>query len=202
MSTPIGILGGVFDPIHLGHLAVATLAKEYFKLDTILFIPSGNPPHKNSVSAPATHRLEMLKIALNGTPWAHIWDNEVKKNGYSYSFETISELSTIYKKPLYFIVGSDNLNEIPLWFRYQDLLSLVTLCVTTRPGYNSEHQIPESMQNAKIEWFPSPEWGLSSSMLRSFLSNGYSCKYLVPDSVIDYIRENRLYCNQVVTTSE
>ncbi|HEX2955776.1 MAG TPA: nicotinate-nucleotide adenylyltransferase [Chitinispirillaceae bacterium] len=192
MNRPIGILGGVFDPVHNGHLAIATLAKEYFNLQTVLFIPSGNPPHKNSVTATAVHRLEMLKIALKETPWAQIWDNEVRKNGYSYSFDTMCELKAIYKKPLFFIVGSDNLNEIPLWHRYKDFLSMITLCVTERPGFNND-QIPDELKEAEIKWFPSPEWGLSSSMIRSMLCKGYSCKYLIPDDVLGYIKENRLY---------
>jgi nicotinate-nucleotide adenylyltransferase len=192
MNTPLGIMGGVFDPIHNGHLAIATLAKEYFNLQTVLFIPSGNPPHKNSVSATAIHRLEMLKIALKETPWAQIWENEVKKNSYSYSYDTMCELKEIFKKPLYFIIGSDNLNEIALWYRYKDLLSMITLCATRRPGYSNE-QVPEELKDARIEWFPSPEWGLSSSIIRSMLNKGYSCKYLIPDDVLSYIRENRLY---------
>jgi nicotinate-nucleotide adenylyltransferase len=199
MSTPLGIFGGVFDPVHCGHLAAATLAKEYFNLDTIIFIPSGNPPHKSSVSATANQRLEMLKIALSDIPWAHIWDNEIKKNGYSYSFDTMIELQTIYRKPLFFIVGSDNLNEVPLWHRFRELLSMITLCVTKRPGYSVE-QIPESMKTAKIEWFPSPEWGLSSSMIRELLSKGFSCRHLIPDKVIEYIREHHLYCSEMITT--
>jgi nicotinate-nucleotide adenylyltransferase len=192
MNTPLGILGGVFDPVHNGHLAIATLAKEYFNLQTVLFIPSGNPPHKSTVAATAVHRLEMLKIALKENTWAHIWDNEVKKNGYSYSYDTMCELKEIYKKPLFFIVGSDNLKEIALWHRYKDLLSMITLCVTRRPG-SGDNQIPDELKEAKIEWFPSPEWGLSSSMTRSMLNKGYSCKYLIPDDVLSYIRQNRLY---------
>lgn len=201
MSTPLGILGGVFDPIHSGHLAVATMAKEFFKLETVLFIPSGTPPHKNSVSASSNQRLEMLKIAVSDLPWAQIWDKEITKNGYSYSFDTISELQAVFKKPLYFIVGADNLNEIPAWYRFQELLSMITLCVTRRPGYD-ETRIPESLKRATFKWFPSPEWGISSSMIRTLLLEGFSCRYLIPDKVIDYIREYQLYCSGTITCDE
>lgn len=201
MSAPLGILGGVFDPVHSGHLAVATMAKEFFKLETVLFVPSGNPPHKNSVSASSNQRLEMLRIAVNDLPWAQIWDKEITKNGYSYSFDTITELQAVFKKPLYFIVGADNLNEIPAWHRFQELLSMITLCVTRRPGYD-ETRIPESMKMATFKWFPSPEWGISSSMIRTLLLEGFSCRYLIPDKVVDYIREYQLYGSETITCNE
>ena len=191
MSAPTGIIGGVFDPVHNGHLAMASLAREFFGLESVLFIPSGNPPHKNMVMASPDHRLAMLRIALEDISWAHIWDRELFRHGYSYTIDTITELRKEIDNPYYFIVGSDNLCEIPSWYHFQKLLNMITLCVTHRPGHTDE--VPVELQSAKIVQFPSPEWGLSSSLIRLYVSKGYSCKYLIPDAVIQYIQHNNLY---------
>lgn len=193
MSKPIGVLGGIFDPVHHGHLAVGILAYEHFKLDKLLFVPSGLPPHKAvSVCASPTQRLTMLQRALLNLPGMHLWDREVLRPGTSYTIDTIWELQKTYpNSPLYFIIGADNLHEIHTWYRYKDILAQVTLCVTERPGCSQT--IPSTLKDAQIKWFPSPNWGASSSQLRKLLANGYSCRYLLPQAVLDYIAENNLY---------
>jgi nicotinate-nucleotide adenylyltransferase len=193
MSKPIGVLGGIFDPVHNGHLATGMLAYDFFNLDKVVFIPAGIPPHKAAtVTAPSNDRLKMLEIALEGEVFASIWEREVHTTEVSYTIDTLEELAAVYPDaPLYFIVGSDNLNEIHTWHRYRDILSLVTLCVTERPGYSME--IPSTLSSAKIETFPSPLWGVSSTLLRSYLSQGYRCNYLIPDGVREYINTKGLY---------
>ena len=192
MSGPTGVLGGIFDPVHNGHLAVAALARDFFGLDKVLFIPSGTPPHKSStVCASSSDRLSMLKIALKDDPGAVIWDKEICRPGISYTIDTLYELSKQIKGPVYFIIGSDNLREIITWHKYQEILELVTLCVAHRPG--SPVFIPDSLKKAKLHRFPSPEWGISSTMIRTYIHKGYSCRHLLPDGVVDYIVDKGLY---------
>ena len=193
MPGTIGVLGGIFDPVHNGHLAVGALARDYFNLETLIYIPSGTPPHKiSTVSAPSADRLEMLKIALQDDSDAVIWDCEALRPQVSYTIDTLEELSSAYPDRLmFFIVGADNLNEIHTWRRYRDILARVTLCVTGRPGYSME--IPATLASAKIEKFPSPFWGVSSTLVREYIARGFSCKHLLPDRVLEYISNNGLY---------
>jgi len=188
----IGILGGVFDPVHFGHLSIAELAKSSFNLEQVVFVPAGIAPHKQAVSTPAPERLEMLKLALADLPYFGIWEGEVNKNGCAYTVDTISELIGVYPDArLYFIIGADNLAEIHTWHYSNEILNKVTLCVAGRPGFHIDP--PEALSNADIEIFNGPQWGLSSTILRKYLKSGLSCKFLAPDTVLAYIRENGLY---------
>jgi nicotinate-nucleotide adenylyltransferase len=192
-ESPIGVLGGIFDPVHVGHLSIASLALEFFKLDTVLFIPAGVPPHKSStVTASAADRVEMLRLAISDFPQARIWDGEIGREGYSYTVDTLHQLSSFYPgHPLHFIIGSDNLREIRTWRNYREIISLVTLCVAHRPHYAIE--VPLELKGARIRRFPSPEWGLSSTLLRTYLLSGYNCNYLIPKPVVEYIKRKKLY---------
>jgi len=188
----IGILGGVFDPVHCGHLAVALLAKEHFGLSEVLFVPSGAPPHKPAVAVSPDDRLNMLKLALTGLEGCGVWDGELRRSGYSYTIDTLNELGGRYAgAKFYFIIGADNLPEISKWRSYEDILTRVTLCVTFRPGYETDR--PETLAAADIQSFPGPMWGASSTMMREYLGNGRSCKFMIPDAVLEYIREKGLY---------
>jgi len=191
MSGPIGVLGGIFDPVHNGHLAVASLAREFFGLEKILFIPSGYPPHKNRVTASSSDRLAMLRLALQNEPGSTIWEKELSRPGYSYTIDTLEELSAQNKKKIYFIIGSDNLSEISGWHRYRSIIEMVDLCVAHRPGYAVK--IPDELRGANVHTFPSPEWGISSTMIRKYLMNGFSCRHLIPDTVGEYILQKGLY---------
>jgi len=188
----IGILGGVFDPVHFGHLSVAVLARESFALDEVVFVPSGTPPHKTSVTAPPDDRLNMLKIALNGVDGCTIWDGEIRRGGYSYTIDTLKELGGVYGvEKFHFIIGTDNLPVIHQWRCADEVISRVTLCVARRPGH--EIARTEALASADIREFPGPQWGASSTMLREYLKNGHSCKFLIPSAVIKYIEERGLY---------
>jgi nicotinate-nucleotide adenylyltransferase len=193
MTAPIGVLGGIFDPVHFGHLATARLAGDFFHLDQIFFVPAGVPPHKRStVSASPDHRLAMLKLALTGESGATIWDGEINSPRVSYTVDTLGAIQESFPaSPLYFIVGADNLHEIHTWHRYRAILAMVTLCVAERPGFSME--VPDTLAEANIEFFPSPQWGLSSTQVRRYLASGYSCRHLLPGTVREYISSNGLY---------
>jgi nicotinate-nucleotide adenylyltransferase len=192
MTGLLGVLGGIFDPVHNGHLAVASLAREALGLEKIIFIPSGNPPHKStSICASASDRLNMLRCALEEETDSIIWEGELNRPGISYTIDTLHELIREFNRPLYFIIGSDNLHEICSWHRYREIIDLVSFCVASRPGYSD--MIPEELSNATVKFIPSPRWGISSSMIRSYFSQGYTCKHLLPSSVIDYILKKKLY---------
>ncbi len=190
----IGILGGIFDPVHNGHLATACLACDYFNLDKVYLIPAGDPPHKSgAVAASAFHRLSMLKCALKGSKNLCAWGGEIRRPGISYTVDTIARIRKKYPlTPLYFIIGSDNLGEITTWREYRKILSSVVLCVTHRPGFPMT--VSRELLVGTILTFPSPGWAISSTMIRRYISQGYSCDYLLPPGVAGYIHRHGLYC--------
>jgi nicotinate-nucleotide adenylyltransferase len=189
----IGILGGSFDPIHLGHCALAQAALEYFNLEKIFFIPAGTPPHKSkTVKVTGYHRLAMLRLAIAGNRFFSALDIEIRRTGYSYTVDTLAELKKKYPdKEIFFIIGSDNLREIPTWHRYKAILPMITLCVARRPGYPV--RIPGQIRGTRLRTFPLPDWALSSSTIRDYLKNGLSCRYLVASPVLAYIKKHSLY---------
>ncbi|MBD3421138.1 MAG: nicotinate (nicotinamide) nucleotide adenylyltransferase [Chitinivibrionales bacterium] len=192
-ASPIGVLGGSFDPVHYGHLAIARLACDFFELDTFYFIPASLPPHKSdSVEASGNDRLAMLRTAVHDNPCFRIWDGEFKRTGPSYTIDTLGELRQQHPgSTLYFVIGADNLSEIRTWRRYRDILKTVILCVTARPGY--ELSIPDEIKMAELKKFPSPQMAVSSSLIRNYLQAGYSCAYMLPKAVLNYIDTHALY---------
>jgi len=189
----IGILGGSFDPVHGGHCALAHMALEHFALDTVFFIPACIPPHKtDSVSASAAHRLAMLKAAVRGNRAFQVWDGEVRRKGVSFTVDTLQQFRKRYPSAeFHFIIGSDNIRQIRTWREYETILGMVTLCITRRPGWSL--RIPPELSMARIAFFPSPMWGVSSTLIRKYLAENLSCRYLVPSAVLEYIRAHRLY---------
>ncbi len=192
-SSRIGILGGSFNPVHLGHCAVAQLAGEHFSFDIVYFIPAFIQPHKKQcIAVSADHRLAMLKKAVEGNSSFRIWDGEIRRGGISFTSDTLLTLRKMHPEAgLYFIIGSDNLSEILTWHRYKKILTLVTLCVAHRPGYAI--RIPQELSQATVIPFPSPEWGISSTKIRTYLAQGKSCRYMLSEEVTEYIRRNNLY---------
>ena len=190
--SPIGILGGIFDPVHCGHLAAAKLARDYFRLDKIIFIPAGRPAHKSDPCASAYHRLAMLKLGVGEIPGFEIWQGELHRKGPSFTVDTLRELKKRYPgAPLYFIIGSDNLGEISSWHDYRAILKLAIFCVAHRPGHSMK--IPAELTSIQMKNFPGPEWNLSSTMVRKYLSAGFPCDFLLPKRVIQYIKRHGLY---------
>ena len=197
----IGIIGGTFDPVHIGHLMLAEQAASYFDLSKVIFVPTGLPPHKDRTRiTPATHRIEMVRLAIGGNDKYEISGIECDGAGVSYTYITLGTLHEIYGRDaeLYYIVGSDVLQYISKFRNSEQVFESCILLATTRPG--PDHKTAESLAGdliatygARIMLFDFPEIGISSSLLRSKIAAGESVRYMSPDSVIDYIKRNGLY---------
>jgi nicotinate-nucleotide adenylyltransferase len=185
----IGILGGTFNPIHIGHLILAEEAREKLKLDRIIFVPTYLPPHKdNSDIAPASARLAMLRLAIKANQYFLASDVEIKRNGRSYTIDTIKEFKKIYPKDeLYFITGSDLLKYLEEWKDLREVIKLVKFIVATRPGYPLE-DFPSYISTVAIRAVD-----VSAFEIRSCIKENKSFRYLVPDAVFNYINKNKLY---------
>lgn len=208
----IGILGGTFDPIHLGHIKPAKQVFSRFNLDELLIIPAHKPPHKESTNATAKHRVNMVKLVCDQEPNFVLDEREIKRTTLSYSIDTIKEIETEYPNcELYFIMGMDSLLNFTNWFEWENILSRCNLIVNTRPGYdlstlNSEiqqrlntHKINNSdvkdtlLTAGKIYLNQSDNFNISSTDIRQKLSANNFCGDWVPDSVLKYIALHQLY---------
>ena len=186
----VGILGGTFNPPHLGHLIMANEAYHAAGLDEVRFMPNFIAPHKDVAGASAQQRLTMTELAILGHPQFEVEDFEIKSGGVSYSFDTLTKLTE--KEPdteFYFIIGGDMVEGLPSWYRIDDLVKLVRFIGVKRPGYNIETPYPVMM-------IDTPELLLSSTMLRERAATGRPLAFLVPDKVEAFIREEGLYGSQ------
>lgn len=194
----IGIMGGTFDPVHIGHLVAAEEAHAQFELDTVIFMPAGKPAFKEKQQVtPAWHRLMMTELATASNPHFEVSSLEIEREGTTYTIDTIRELKKLYPEAeFFFITGSDAVFDIIGWKDSKELATLVTFIATTRPGYDIEdakkrHQ--ESILNFKIEWIEVPALSVSSTDLRERLKAGRPVRYLITRSVFGYILKNHLY---------
>ena len=185
----IGILGGTFNPIHIGHLILAEEVREKIGLDKIIFVPTHLPPHKdNSDVAPAADRYKMIKSAIAKNKYFSVSDIEIKRSGRSYTIETIKELKNKYPRDeLYFITGSDLLKYLKEWKDLAEILEMVKFIVATRPGYPLE-QIPAYISTVAIRAVD-----VSAFEIRSCIKENKSFRYLLPDAVCNYINKRKLY---------
>jgi nicotinate-nucleotide adenylyltransferase len=198
----IGVIGGTFDPIHLGHLAIAEQARNQLELAEVVFIPAGNPYFKDGtrISAPA-HRVSMLKLAVSGRPYFKISLIEIERSGPSYSVDTISALKkNIYKNDeIFFIVGWDTLAALHLWHNPQRLMALCRFVAAPRPGYQRpdtrvlEKDLPGISERTVI--MDSPLIDISSTQIRARAARGLPFENLVPAEVAEYIQAHQLYQN-------
>jgi len=184
----IGIMGGAFNPIHYGHLAAAEAARCEQGLDFILFIPTGQPPHKESVTHPE-HRYLMTILATASNPHFHSSRMEIEREGPSYTVDTIRLLKEQTDAELFFIVGADELLQISNWKNSEELLKLCHWISAVRPGYDASEQI--SRLNATLLKIPGID--VSGTELRERSKNNQSIKYMLPDGVERYVRELGLY---------
>jgi len=186
----IGILGGTFNPVHIGHLTIAQMVHEQLKLDKVIFVPSHLPPHKSGkrIASPKD-RYQMLRLAIKGNPRFQISDFEIKKNGKSFSIETVSYLRDHYSlgTKFFFIIGSDLLPTLHTWKRINEILKIVSFVAVNRPDFKGR----QSKIKAKL--ITTPGLQTSSSYVRQRITAGKTVKYLVPEDILRYIQQKKLY---------
>jgi len=198
----IGVLGGTFDPIHMGHLIIAEEVRARLDLDEVLFVPAGRPWLKlnnaNAISPPR-HRLEMVRLAIADEPAYRLSTMEIDRPGPSYTVDTMAELSNQVgaEGKLYFILGWDNLNQLPRWHQPQRLVELCRLVPVRRVGFASpdldslEAAVPGLAKS--LVMLDTPQIEISSSEIRQRVARGLSIHQLVPEPVERYIVEHKLY---------
>lgn len=200
-SLKIGICGGTFDPIHMGHLAIAELVRCELNLDKVLFIPSGMPPHKdiNFVTNPI-HRLNMVKCAISENSYFEAVDIEVKRKGYTYTVDTLNELHKIYPPDttFYYIIGADVVMDLLTWKRSEEVFVLAKFVAIMRAGYldkdfNERINALRQKFDLDITSLEAPLIEVSSTFIRERINKNKSVKYLVSECVEEYIKKNNLY---------
>ncbi len=187
----IGIYGGTFDPIHLGHLITAQFVLEQRKLEKILFIPCNISPHKIGFhSTPAEHRLNMVKIATASNPLFEVSDYEIQKGDVSYTLDTIKHFVDTGNE-IELVIGYDNLLVFDKWKEPDEILKLAKVVVLKRHSQSGENK--SNKYFSQVEFLDTPIIDISSTDIRDRVRNRKSIKYLLPDDVIDYINRNELY---------
>lgn len=206
----IAIMGGTFDPIHIGHLVTAEAVRHEFDIDEVLFVPTGNPPHKPTIDVTtAEHRYLMAVLATAANPQFNVSRIEIDREGVTYTIDTIKELKELYGQnaKLFFITGADAINEILTWKDPKELLHLCTFVAVTRPGYN-KRELFERVEELKkqfsssIRFLEVPALAISSSDIRERAKQNHPIKYLVTEAVEHYINKNKLYIHQISFNKE
>ena len=195
----LGILGGTFDPIHIGHLRMAEHVFQSMDLEKIIFIPAYVPPHKLGQDfAPAQDRYAMTKLAVADNPHFIVSDMELKRSGVSYTIDTIRQLHNLYPdKELHFIIGADSVAQLHTWHNIEEMLELTRFVAVWRPGYEDamEELVRHLGQRARerVWLLDTPVYAISSTEKRTRLRQGQSLEGLVPAQVEEYIYEHGLY---------
>ncbi|MFC6164756.1 nicotinate-nucleotide adenylyltransferase [Lactiplantibacillus dongliensis] len=184
----VGILGGTFNPPHLGHLIMAEQVGDQLGLDEVRFMPDAQPPHvdeKKTIAA--IDREHMVERAIADNPRFKLETTELKRGGKSYTYDTMKALKAQHPEiQYYFIIGGDMVDYLHTWYRIDDLVKLVTFVGIKRTKYPTTSKYP-------VIWVDAPVVDISSTQIRQKISHGHSVRYLVPDAVADYIKEHHLY---------
>ncbi|WP_304518499.1 MULTISPECIES: nicotinate-nucleotide adenylyltransferase [unclassified Adlercreutzia] len=195
----LGIMGGTFDPIHIGHLACAEQAREAYGLDAVVFIPTGNPAFKRDRDVtPGRMRLEMCRLAALPNPHFDVSAMEIARGGVTYTVDTVRALRAHYPEnvELFFITGADSILSIARWRKSAEIASLVRFIAVTRPGYVVTDAFKEelaSLGDYDVSYVEVTALSVSSSDLRARVHAGYSLRYLTPLAVCDYVHRHELY---------
>jgi nicotinate-nucleotide adenylyltransferase len=210
----LGILGGTFDPIHLGHLRLAEEVAEELKLERVYLVPAAFPPHKEvRPVTPFSQRVAMARLAARESPFLDVHDLEGRREGFSYSIETLKQFHNLFGPDLklFFILGMDAFLEIETWREYQDLFNYAHFVVIQRPGFpsrklepflnslglgferTSERNVFLGASGNKVVYMEATLMAISSTGIREKVAAGKSIRFLVPEGVRSYIVENRLY---------
>lgn len=197
----IGIMGGTFDPIHYGHLVLAETVRDTMGLEQIVFVPAGSPPHKTDAEiTPARHRIAMVQRAIRGNPHFVLSTMETERPGTSFTVDTLEQLRGAVPPgtEFYFITGSDALLGILSWKDAGRMADLCHFVAATRPGTSRGHlrefldTLPDSLRD-RIDVIPVPALEISSTEIRRKTREARTIRYLLPESVEDYIRKEGLY---------
>ncbi len=197
----VGIMGGTFDPIHMGHLILGEAAYEQLFLDKVLFMPCGNPPHKRDRRDRASdeERVEMIRLSIRNNPHFELSLIEMHDKGYTYTYKTLEELRAVHPDTdYYFIIGADSLYSFPQWMEPQRIADACTLVAAVR-NHTPVSEIKEKMReveeqfSARILLLDTMNIDISSHHIREWASQGKSLRYYVRDEVSDYIRDHHLY---------
>ena len=204
----VGILGGTFDPVHIGHLLLAQSALETWKLDKVIFMPNNVSPLKlEKRQSSFRHRLAMLKLALRGQSQFEVSDIEFRRGGVSYTFDTVTALKKTHPDwDIYFIIGMDSLRELHLWYRAKELIKICRVVTLARPYSELGIRNEELGIKSRVAGFSqkdskqlikdiatSRQIDISSSEIRSRIAKQQEIRYLVPERVEKYIHKQRLY---------
>lgn len=191
-----GIMGGTFDPIHLGHLIISEYIREELDLDKIIFVPNGTPPHKDARTSDED-RYQMTKIAIEDNEFFEISDIEIRE-GYSYTIDSIKKLDNIYPdSELFFIIGSDSAKSFHKWKDYREIFKFCKIVCYERKGFSTEELSIERELSKDIIFISSMLFDISSTVIRDRIRDGLSIKYLVSSEVEKYIYYNNLYLEEV-----
>lgn len=197
----VGISGGTFDPIHYGHLIVAEQAREKFNLDRVLFIPTGNPPHKNAFEiTEAGYRFNMVESSVRSNRFFEASRIEIDRKGHTYTVDTLNQLREIYGQAagLYFIIGADVVFDLLTWKKAEEVFKQCEFIAVLRPGFE-EKSFRERIYYLKKEYsavihtMEALQIEISSTEIRRRIREGLSIKYLVPECVEEYIAGKGLY---------
>ena len=197
MSARIGLLGGSFDPIHYGHLAIAEEVRLALQLQRVLFLPPAQQPFKQGQhAASAEQRLAMARLACADNLAFEVSSIEIERPGPSYTAVTLAALRERYHAELFLILGADSLADLPRWYRAQRVVELAQVVAVGRPGAPTEtdritHALPGLA--GRLTWIDGPQLSLSSTQLRERAAAGRTLRYQTPDSVVDFILTHRPY---------
>lgn len=206
----IAVLGGSFDPIHIGHLRIAIEVRDQLQADEVRLIPCGQPAHREPSIASASQRLQMLQLAIADEPALLVDDREIRHNRLSYTVDTLTDLrQEIGQQPLCLIIGADAYQQLNSWHQWTQLLELAHLIVVQRPGYTltTSEEVAKYTTNRCIEnvqqltrkhagsvyFLQTPPLEISSTRIKTLLSNQKSIRYLVPDNIFRWLQQHRIY---------
>lgn len=190
----VGIMGGTFDPLHIGHMMAAEAARDTYGLQEVWFMPSHIPPHKHEAGVSGEDRLAMVQEAVKNHEAFCTLDWEVVRGGVSYTYETIRRLQEEYPHfDLYFIIGADMVQYLPKWNEIEELVQRLTFIGVGRPGTPLDLDALPDFIAKKVLLADMPLVDISSTMLRERAAAGKSIRYMVPEAVFDYVQRSGLY---------
>lgn len=190
------ILGGTFNPIHIGHLVCSRAVAERSQFDQVVLTPTGQPPHKDEPAnlAASADRLEMVRLAVANDAFFSVDDLEIRRGGKSYTRETATELRARGEKNINWLIGADMLLYLPQWRQIDQLLNEVNFIVMARPGWSIDWSaLPPAFAHLKNNVVETPTISISATEIRQRVQSGLSIRYLTPDPVCRYIAQHGLY---------